>query len=438
MLHARHPRRLALAAAALLLLPGAMRAQATAAPARPPLTAAAQRAAVDSLGALLERFYPAADTGAAIARHVRERLDAGAYRDAADPQRFARLVTQDLQAVNGDTHLVLDLAPAGGGGPGGPAVGAHGIERVERLAGNVGYLRMSHFLGEQAMPAMEAALRYLATTDAVIIDLRNSRGGSAELANFLISHFTGPDTVHSLTIYDRAHDVTEERYTLATVPGPRRPDVPLYILTDDVTRSAAEDVSFVLQNMKRATLVGTRTAGAGRNVAGFPIGHGLVAGVSVTRVSDPRTHREWEHVGVRPDVAVPADSALVTAHALALERLAASAPDATQRRALTLTREAVMAAARPSRVPPSGLRRFVGTYEGGQFVTLEGDHLVYQSRVAQPRVPLVALGPTSFAAGSSRYEFDAAGDGVRLRITEADGRASTYPRTDAAVPPPPR
>jgi hypothetical protein len=394
---------------------------------------------VDSLGALLERFYPAADTGAAIARHVRERLAAGAYRDAADPQRFARLVTQDLQAVNGDTHLVVDLAPAGGAGPGGaPALGAHGIERVERLAGNVGYLRMSHFLGSQAMPAMEAALRYLATTDAVVIDLRNSRGGSAELVNFLISHFTGPDTLHSLTVYDRARDVTMERYTLATVPGPRRPDVPLYILTDDVTRSAAEDVSFVLQNMKRATLVGTRTAGAGRNVAGFPLGHGLMAGVSVTRVFDPRTHREWEHVGVRPDVAVPADSALVVAHALALGRLAELAPGAARRRELELTREAVMAAARPSPVPAARLRRLVGTYEGGQFVTLDGDHLVYQSRVAQPRVPLAALGPDTFASGSTRYTFVEGSDGVALRITEAGGAATTYPRTSASVPPPPR
>jgi hypothetical protein len=440
MLHVRHPRRLSLAVAPLVLLPGAVRAQGAATAARPPLTADARRATVDSLGALLERFYPAADTGAAIARHVRERLDAGAYRDATDPQRFARLVTQDLQAVNGDTHLVVDLAPAGGGGgPGGaPALGAHGIERVERLAGNVGYLRMSHFLGDQAMPAMEAALRYLASTDAVIIDLRNSRGGSAELANFLISHFTGPDTVHSLTIQDRARGITTERYTLATVPGPRRPDVPLYILTDDVTRSAAEDVAFVLQNMQRATLVGTRTAGAGRNVAGFPLGHGLMAGVSVTRVSDPRTHREWEHVGVRPDVAVPADSALVTAHALALDRLAAGAPDATQRRALTLTREAVVAAARPATVPAAELRRYVGTYEGGQYVTLDGDHLVYQSRVAQPRVPLVVLAPNTFASGSMRFTFMEEGDGVTLRITEAGGAVSTYPRTDATVPPPPR
>ncbi|HEU4631567.1 MAG TPA: S41 family peptidase [Gemmatimonadaceae bacterium] len=428
------------AVATLTLLPLAARAQggATAGDAAP-LTAAVQAELVDSLGALLERFYPAADTGAMIARHVRERLAAGAYRDVRDVRRFARLVTQDLQSVNGDTHLVVDLAPAGGArGPGGGPPPSHGVERVERLAGNVGYLRMSHFLGGAAAEdAMTAALRYLATTDAILLDLRNSRGGAAELANFLISHFTGPDTVLSLTVYDRARDVTMERYTLADVPGPRRPDVPLFLLTDDVTRSAAEDVAFVLQNMRRATLVGTRTAGAGRNVAGFPLGHGLVAGVSVTRVYDPRTRREWEHVGVRPDVAVPADSALVVAHALALARLAEGAAG-THRRELVLTREAVLAAARPSPVPPATLRHWVGTYEGGQFVTLDGDHLVYQSRVAQPRVPLVALGPTTFAAGATRYEFEEGATGVRLRITEADGAASTYPRTSATVPPRPR
>jgi C-terminal processing protease CtpA/Prc len=71
--------------------------------------------------------------------------------------------------------------------------------------------------------------------------------------------------VHSLTVYDRVRNSTLERYTMATAPGPRRPDVPLYALVDDVTRSAAEDVPFVLQSMKRATIVRTRTAGAGRN-----------------------------------------------------------------------------------------------------------------------------------------------------------------------------
>jgi hypothetical protein len=284
------------------------------------------------------------------------------------------------------------------------------------------------------------ALRYLATTDAIILDLRNSRGGSAELANFVISHFTGPDTVHSLTVYDRARNTTTQRYTLLIVPGPRRPDVPLYILVDDVTRSAAEDVPFVLQNMKRATLVGARTAGAGRNNAGISLGDGLVASVLFTRVFDPRTQREWERTGITPDVRVSGGSALPVADALALDAIAARVTDAARKREVALIAETVRASMRMTAgtpatlVTPVQLARFTGVYEGGQFVTIDHRRLVYQSRVAQPRVDLVPLTTTTFAAGSARYIFTDVGGSMRLRIVAADGTATTYPRTSVKTP----
>jgi len=214
--------------------------------------------------------------------------------------------------------------------------------------------------------------------------------------------------------------------------------VPLWVLTDDVTRSAAEDVAFVLQNLKRATLVGSRTAGAGRNNAILPVGNGLAASVSVTRVMEPGTHREWERVGVRPNVATPPESALAVAHGLAVARLVERAADPGRRRELALIGETLAAERRPAAVTPAQLERWVGTYEGGQMITRDGDRLVYQPRVAQPRVTLVPLGDASFAAGSTRWSFEASPDGPRLRVTTADGTRTTYPRSSATVQPPPR
>lgn len=419
---------------ATAVLPAAAQAPATAPPL---LTDSARRRVVDSVATVVERLYPAADTGAMIARHLRRRAAEGAYRDAADARLFVRLLTQDLQATNEDNHLNVEIeSPAH---PGGVPPSGHGVERVERLDGNVGYLRMSHFQGgNEASRAVEAALRYLMTTEAVILDLRNSRGGSGALSNFVISHFTGPDTVHSLTVLDRTGRHILERYTMARVPGPRRPDVPLYVLVDDVTRSAAEDVPFVLQNMKRATVVGTRTAGAGRNMTFIPVGDGLVASVSVTRVLDPRSHREWERVGITPDVRVSADSALPVAHELALAAIAERSGDAARKRELALLAETVRATARSATLPAAQLRRLVGTYGGTQYVTVEGGRLLYQTRHAQPRVTLVPLGGDSFAAGSTRYAFAERGGGMELRITEADGSAIGYARTSTSAPARPR
>jgi C-terminal processing protease CtpA/Prc len=129
------------------------------------------------------------------------------------------------------------------------------------------------------------------------------------MANAVISHFTAPN-LPSLRVLNRSQGTEEVRQTLATVAGPRRTEIPLYVLVDQGSASAAEDVPFVLQNLGRATIVGEVTAGAGRNNLIVPVGSGLTASVSTTRVSDPRTGREWEAVGVKPDIEVPSADAL--------------------------------------------------------------------------------------------------------------------------------
>ena len=93
------------------------------------------------------------------------------------------------------------------------------------------------------------------------------------------------------------------------------------MLVDQGSFSAAEDVAFVLQSLGRAPIVGERTRGGGRNNMLVPVGHGLVASVTFTRVSDPRTGREWEGVGVQPEIETAPADALAAAHRHALERL---------------------------------------------------------------------------------------------------------------------
>lgn len=315
------------------------------------MSAEARREAVERVAELIERNYVSADTGQMIARHLRQRQSAGAYEALTTWPRLAETLTTDVRSVNGDRHLNVRFAgggaqggPGGGpqrvggtGGPAGPGGGGpagSGIERVERLPGNLGYLKLGIVAGSPAaLDSMAAALRTLERTDAVILDLRGVPGGSAQMANFLISHFTAPNVL-SLGVYTPATNDTTLRYTLAEVPGPRRQSVPLYVLVDSGSASAAEDIPFVLQNLGRAKIVGERTAGAGRNNRILPVGNGLSVSISVTRVFDPRTGREWERVGIQPDLAVPSGQALVAAQRDALESLLRTTRDASRRREL--------------------------------------------------------------------------------------------------------
>ncbi|MFL5385398.1 MAG: serine hydrolase [Longimicrobiaceae bacterium] len=283
----------------------------------PPLDAAAQRAVIDSVARVLERVYPSADTGRFIGERLRSRERAGAYASLTAPADFARAVTEDMRALNGDRHLNLRA----GGGPrragrgGGPE--AEEAERASNygmesrvLEGGVGYLKLNGLSGSPQAPArLGEMLRELGDIRAMIIDLRGAPGGSGQMANAVISHFTAPD-LPSLRVVNRSEGTDEVRRTLATVPGPRRTDIPVYVLVDRNSGSAAEDVPFVLQSLGRATIVGEKTAGAGRNNLLLPVGSGLVASVSISRVSDARTGREWEAIGVKPDIEVSADQAL--------------------------------------------------------------------------------------------------------------------------------
>ena len=429
------------------------------------LDAATRRDVVDTISAALRRNYVDADTGRLIADRLQSRRAAGAFDKITDPYRFAEVLSEELRAINGDRHLlvVYDAAsqpgmrvgpegirmfgpPPGGSPPAGDRPGrrqpspemiafAHrehfGLRRIDILPGNVGYLDIRGFMeGPETEEAVVSALKYLQFTDAIIFDLRRNGGGSPESVNLIISHFTGADTLPSLTVTNRSGGEKFTRYTLATVPGPRRPTVPLYVLTSGFTASAGEDFAFVLKNLGRATIVGAPSAGAGHNNAMINTGHGFATSISFTRVTDPKTGAEWERVGVQPNVVVDPAQALDAAHALALKTIADASTDDRWKRELTLTREVVEAqrAARP--VPGDLLRAAPGRYEGGRSVAAQIGQLLYSRREGAPGDELVPLVDGTSGVGAARFAFEREGGRVvRLRVTQPNGSSLTYART---------
>jgi retinol-binding protein 3 len=279
------------------------------------LDAASRALAVESVASVVERNYPWPDTAQMIAAHVRGRYASNAYDTFSTLAELANALTRDLRAINGDVHLGVRDGPPGGPGmmaPGsaGPRTG---IERAERLDGNVGYLKLNMFIaGDAAFDAVAEALDSLVGTDAMVLDLRAVPGGNAQMANFIVSHFLPPDVL-SLYAVSQATGDTTSYVTLSEVPGPRRLDVPLYVLVNGGSASAAEHVPFVLQNFERATIVGERTPGAGRNNVWFPAELGLRVSLSTTRVYDPLRGGGWERTGVVPDIVTASDEALSTA-----------------------------------------------------------------------------------------------------------------------------
>ena len=91
----------------------------------------------------------------------------------------------------------------------------------------------------------------------------------------------------------------------------------MYVLTSGRTFSGAEEFAYNLQALKRATIVGETTGGGAHPGGIVTLPHGLAVFVPTGRAINPITKTNWEGTGVKPDVAVPADTALEKALELA-------------------------------------------------------------------------------------------------------------------------
>jgi len=94
------------------------------------------------------------------------------------------------------------------------------------------------------------------------------------------------------------------------------------VLTSSRTFSGAEEFSYNLKNLKRATIIGETTGGGAHPVRGERIDDRFVIGVPFARAINPITLTNWEGIGVVPDVMAAAADALTIAQKLATEELA--------------------------------------------------------------------------------------------------------------------
>ena len=122
----------------------------------------------------------------------------------------------------------------------------------------IGYIRLSRFSGESA-GEIEEAIQELRSQEIekLILDLRQNPGGLLSAAVEVSDHFLdeGP-VVYQVSKTDKEKVFEASNETIAA-------DIPLVVLTDGATASAAEIVAGALQDRKRATLVGLQTFGKG-------------------------------------------------------------------------------------------------------------------------------------------------------------------------------
>jgi Peptidase family S41/N-terminal domain of Peptidase_S41 in eukaryotic IRBP len=292
---------------------------------------------VEEVIGLVGEHYVDVDAAPVISQVVAAALAEGRY--GGEPKSLADAVTADLQSVNGDRHLRLlyHADPLDGVAHGDEDADwaamtrwaeqtCGGVARVERLPGNVGYLDVQPVLFPAPISgdAITAGMSLVASTEALIIDLRSCIGGEPTAAAYLCSYLFGREPVELTGLYERASDRVRQSWTLPFVPGRRfGATKPVYLLTSAATFSGGEQVSYDLQQQGRAVVIGARTRGGAHAREGFRVHPHLEATISVARAVSPVTGGNWEGTGVTPDIEVPAERARDRAYRLALEHVAA-------------------------------------------------------------------------------------------------------------------
>ncbi len=199
-----------------------------------------------------------------------------------------------------------------------------GVERIERLPFNIGYLALQGFAPAKASAdTIGAAMTVLTNTDTLIIDLRKNGGGDPATVAMLASYFLDERT-HLNDIYYRSGDHTEQMWSSDFVTGARYGQKKeLYILTSAHTFSAAEDFTYAMKNIKRATIIGETTGGGAHPGDVARLSDHFAVFVPNGRSISPVTKTDWEGTGVTPDVASSAADAMKTAQLAILKKIAA-------------------------------------------------------------------------------------------------------------------
>ena len=319
-----------------ILYPHYLRAQQPQAPTDMNIDAATRSAVIEVLLRELNEGYVFPDMARKTEADVKARIAAKEYENITNAQAFAKKLTDDLQSVTKDKHLRVRYSaqPIPVRKEGGEPTAAekeqsqwfsrrvnYGFEKIERMNGNIGYIDLRNFNDHEAgAETVAAAMRFLANTESLIFDLRQNGGGNPYMIALISSYLFGDKPVHLNDLYWRKENKTDEFWTKPESAKVKFADKDIYVLTSNYTFSGAEEFSFNLKNLKRATIIGETTGGGAHPGGTVRLHEHFGVFIPVGRAINPISKTNWEGTGVEPDIKVPKEQALKTAYLMALNK----------------------------------------------------------------------------------------------------------------------
>jgi carboxyl-terminal processing protease len=172
--------------------------------------------------------------------------------------------------------------------------------RSKMLPESIGYIKLRSFHKNTSEELDEALLDFDERhISGLVLDLRNNPGGLLEQAIAVTDEFIEGG---QLIVYTKGRLANQNMKGYSKTQG-SHPNVPLVILVNGGSASASEIVAGALQDLKRATIIGTKTFGKGSVQTIIPLSDGSGLRLTTAKYYTPKGRMIHEK-GIIPDVIV--------------------------------------------------------------------------------------------------------------------------------------
>ncbi|MCP4007427.1 MAG: S41 family peptidase [bacterium] len=188
-----------------------------------------------------------------------------------------------------------------------PSWALDGAITYDWIAEGVGYIHIRDFRAAErdATAAMDGILAEFADASSIIVDVRNTPGGTGQVANRLADRFADRRRhfMSSRMRYGPEHDSTLPMHFHVQPRGPKQFTKSTILLTNRSTASAAERFTLAMRVLPHVTHVGDYTSGAfsAQYPAQLPNEWTLLISY---KMSMDHTGLCWDGIGVMPDLFV--------------------------------------------------------------------------------------------------------------------------------------
>ncbi|MBN1620012.1 S41 family peptidase [candidate division WOR-3 bacterium] len=308
-----------------------------------------------------------------------------------------------------------------------------GFKKIDILPGNIGYLKLDEFVDVRyAGNTAVSAMNFVSNCDALIIDLRDNGGGEASMIQLLASYlFDEPQHINDF--YYRIDDVYEQSWTYSYVPGNKMTQTPVYILTSSYTFSAAEEFTYDLQKLERASIVGDTTGGGAHPIIGKVWDNlGITIVCPFARACNPVSNDNWEGIGIIPDFPVESQISLERAQLIALNEMLEKNEDPSRENETKWYIQYFEGLLNPVFLSETELGKYAGLYEPREIYLEKGD--LYYQRYGKSPYQMIYIGEDTFLIKDLismrlKFEKDESGSYCRLIAEYQSGTTEINPRS---------